>query len=166
MASQDLDLMRRECGREYIAALERLGFRPDVAFWAFDKTRDTFILVIASDLLDYSGPFQMSQLLIKAYNASATPAQIDPFTVRTYSTRQAFIRDLRNWVQSAQNIQFKDQHGELITEQPERITIGYGDLEVEVGWLYRFDEPKGKLKTIDASRRWRRFQRNVEAIAA
>jgi hypothetical protein len=41
-----------------------------------------------------------------------------------------------------------------------------GGLEIDGDWVYRFDKPPTTAKTTDVLRRWRRFERNVDKVAA
>lgn len=92
MTLTQLDLT---AGADYLRALRRLQLEPDVMCWTYvlpitdgdiDPTRpaDKHLAVVTS-IVDYSGPTAMYDLLFKAYDASITPKEIDPFIVTLYS---------------------------------------------------------------------------------
>ncbi len=161
----ELDLTRRNAGAEYLAALRTLGLRPDALFWGFDKIEQRFILMLVSEMVDFKGPLAIADLLFQAYNASATPKEIDPFVVRLHSPEHALIQRFDS---------FKNVGEATVSPPPgtdgpvSNITIkgvAFGDVEFRPEWTYVFALPP-KRKSVDLSRRWIRFAHNVERLAA
>ena len=85
MAEKPISAERIAAGREFFLALKELGVYPDGLFWAFDEQIEEQVLVPITSLFDYVGPFRFNKLLIKAYNAAATPQSISPFIIRLHS---------------------------------------------------------------------------------
>lgn len=88
MADQPLAEMehRLAAGREYLAALQKLGFQPDAAAWAtVGADRRRFELLIVTSWVDAVGPLPIYDLLFEAFDNRATPAEIDPFNVSLFS---------------------------------------------------------------------------------
>lgn len=86
-----------EAGSEYLSALRRLKFEPEVMCWTYVDSQSFAPdieadfkdirkeLAIVSSLVDYAGPKALYDLLFQAYDASLLPQQIDPFSVTLYS---------------------------------------------------------------------------------
>ena len=92
MDQRDLGVARYDAGAEYLDALRRLKLEPEALFWAYDPTLGQFVLVIVTSLFDFAGPLALTKLLFDAYNASATPSEIDPFILRLHSPKHALYR--------------------------------------------------------------------------
>ena len=162
-----LDVSRKEAGADYLASVEMLGLRPTALFWAFDKTLEQFVLVLTTPMFDYAGPLELSKVLIEAYRKSGTPKEIDPFIVQMHSPEHAIIREMAKFMPfNASAATVSDPSG-----RPRQdigivaLTINTGDLEVSSNWVYRFEKP-APVKTVEASRRWRRFVDRVDKLAA
>jgi hypothetical protein len=56
--------------------------------------------------------------------------------------------------------------GKPIGEGIELKSATVGDLIVSPMWVYKITGAPKKLKSVDLSRRWSRFERNVEHLAA
>jgi hypothetical protein len=153
-----------ESGEEYLLALRKLGLDPDGLLWAHDKTMNEFVLVLITSQFDFVGPLEIYRLLTRAYNLAATPKEISPFIVRIHSPQQHIARKLQEVY--GMRVAFHGPDGWFKPEDQKgaTITIGVGDLEFQTGWIYVLN-PK-KLKTGERVRKWARFKRNVEALAA
>ena len=86
----------RVAGADYLRALRRLGFEPDVCCWTLElpQTRDAKQafekhLALVSSLADRVGSRAIYELLFKAFDSAATPREIDPFNVSLYSPASA-----------------------------------------------------------------------------
>jgi hypothetical protein len=147
-----------EAGERYDAALRALGLRPDGLFWAWDKTIRDFVLVLVTRHLDHAGPLELFRLLTRAYNLSATPAEISPFIVRVHSPDQQIIRNLLM-------IDAFDKEGKRVDYITARGEIA--DLEYVNHWVYYWpDLKKKKPHPVSRTREWNRFRRTVEQLAA
>ncbi len=160
----ELDLTRREAGSEYLTALQTLGLRPDALFWGFDKVEDRFVLMLVTDMVDLKGPLAVADLLFQAYNASATPKEIDPFVVRLHSPEHALMRQFEPFRDPRVRISSPTNPHAFFPDT--RVTgVTFGDVEFRSEWIYRFDLPP-KRKSVELLRRWNRFARNVDQLAA
>jgi hypothetical protein len=150
-----------EAGQEYLSALRKLGLDPDGLFWARDATMGEFVLVLITSQVDFVGPLEIYRLLTRAYNLAATPAAISPFIVRIHSPAQHIVERISNvW---GARLKFHGSEGWFEAERS-LVHVGIEDLQFHFAWVYAFN-PK-KLKTGDRVRKWARFKRNVEALAA
>lgn len=171
MDQNDLGLARYDAGRDYLAALRRLGLDPEALFWAFDSEVRQFVLVLVTRFFDYAGPLALSEVLFKAYNAAATPAEIDPFILRLHSPEQKIYRELLFSLRSTGTIEAgadRDVYHRAVIAG-ERVQAGvlnfkYADLEGFGAWIYTASAQRKKL--IDIARPWDRLSHNVEALAA
>lgn len=161
MDTPELDVGRKVAGQHYLKALLALGMDPVALFWAFDRKVDSFVLVLITEFFDYKGPYEISKLLFKAYNAAATPREIDPFIIRLHSPAQKAIRNFR----IPTHIYNVDQTGRPVGEPAELKSATVGDLIVSGDWVYKFGKPS-KKKSTELSRLWSRFERNIEKLAA
>jgi hypothetical protein len=164
MDTPELDMIRRQAGKDYWDALRKLGLEPDGLFWAHDGKLG-FVLVLITEMFDYKGPLEISKLLFKAYNAAATPREVDPFIVRLHSPEQTIVRDSFPMGVSP-SVQKVNEVTKLPEGSPTAIkNVKFGDFTMSHDWVYKFKLPD-KKKTIDLGRRWSRFERNVERLAA
>lgn len=161
----DLDAGRLEAGRDYLQALRKLGLEPDGLLWAHDRDLEQFVLVLVTKFVDVAGPLDLSKTLFAAYNAAATPREIDPFIVRLHSPNQSIIRSLSEALQTKYRVQEIDEDGRPgAFVEDMRITLTVGPLVVQREWIYQFKQRK--QANIDVSRRWHRFSDNVQHLAA
>jgi hypothetical protein len=168
---KDLGVERYDAGQDYLAALRVLRLEPDALFWAFDKGIEQFVLVLVTTLFDFAGPLALTQLLFDAYNAAATPKEIDPFIIRLHSPKHALYRAAQGHI--ATRFDQADLKGAAL----DRATIAgdvnpsiiaafqVGDLESFGPWVYK-GTPKVRARALDPERRWNRFERAVHAVAA
>ena len=162
MDTPELDVTRHKAGARYLEALRKLGLEPVALFWAYDAAVKHFVLVLITEFFDLKGPYEISKLLFKAYNAAATPQEIDPFIVRLHSPAQSAIRSLR----MPTHIRPVDQRtGRPTGTAVEIKTSTHGDLTVSPQWTYKFGRVSKKI-SVDLRRRWSRFERNVTDLAA
>lgn len=154
-------------GKEYGEALEKLGLDPHALLWAFDEVENRFILILVTDFFDVKGPLEISRQLFKAYNASATPQEIDPFTVRVHSINQPFGDEIHGLAASDGKVNIYDK---FLKPKPgaENIRISSyikDGLEFRTEWIISAKKSHAR-KTIELSRRWDRFTKNLDSIAA
>lgn len=171
MDQKNLGVERYDAGGDYLAALRVLKLEPEALFWAYDKGIEQFVLVLVTSLFDFAGPLALTQLLFDAYNAAATPKEIDPFIVRLHSPKHTLYRAVRGHI--ATRFDQADLKGSAL----DRATVAgdvtpsiiaafqVGDLESFGSWVYK-STPKSKVKAVDPERRWTRFERAVHAFAA
>lgn len=166
MATTELEPKYLTAGREFDQALSRLGFEPEGIFWGYDEEVSQHVLLIVTGLFDYTGPLEISRQLFKAYNASATPKEIDPFVVRLHSISQPAGKSLLEFAAG----DFEIQRINKATGKPDSDLIpvknvkSYG-IELRKEWVIEI-RPIKKHKTTDMSRKWARFTRNVDKVAA
>ena len=171
MDQRDLGVKRYDAGLDYLAAIRRLKLEPDALFWAYDKTVDNIVLVLVTSLFDFAGPLALTRLLFEAYNASATPKEVDPFILRLHSPKHAIYRaaqvhignrfdraDLKGYALDRATIA-----GEITP--PVIASFQAGDIESFGTWVYKSTR-SSKTKVLELMQRWRHFEQAVHAVAA
>lgn len=162
MAGYTLPPDHLNTGADYLSALQKLGLDPEGLLWAYDRTLKEFVLVLVTGQFDFVGPTAIYETLTKAYNLAATPEAISPFIVRLHSPQQAIVRELRTaygWDIRVDPFRPTDPPGLSVD-----IALSAGDLTFRIEWVYHLRERK--VAPAERARRWRRFQGNVEKLAA
>jgi hypothetical protein len=171
MDPKNLGVARYDAGQRFLAAVRELGLRPDALFWAYDKQLENFVLVLITNFFDFAGPLEVSRRLFAAYRASATPKEIDPFLVRVHSPHQRIFSELRIMLMSGvghKGVPKEIFDREVVSgeRQPALdFAFEYGGLESYGVWVYHSSK-QGPRPVMQAEVSWRRFDRNVEALAA
>jgi hypothetical protein len=168
----DRGVARYDAGADYLAALRRLKLEPEALFWAYDRMLEQFVLVIVTSLFDFAGPLALMRLLFDAYNAAATPKEIDPFILRLHSPKHAFYRAAQLHI--GNRFDMADLKGRALDRAtiagevtpPVIASFRAGDVESFGTWVYKSTPVVSKAKTVDQERRWRRFESAVHALAA
>jgi hypothetical protein len=159
---QALPSGRLEAGSDFLAALKKLGLEPDGLLWAYDTTFDEFVLVMITAQFDFVGPRAIYELLTTAYKLEATPQAVSPFIVRIHSPNQQVVTELRKaygWdIRVDPIVEREGVHAWATVE------LKVGDLTFQMDWVYFIRDKK--VRPVERSRRWARFQRTVEALAA
>lgn len=151
-------------GEGYLAALENLGLRPEGLLWAFDATIDNFVLVLVTAQFDHVGPTAIYKVLTRAYRASITPEEINPFVVRLHSVNHAIVPVLKQALDLGLDAQSMRSDGTMGPAEFIQIHLDAMDLKFKKEWVYRF--AVNRIKPAERSRRWKRFSENVERLAA
>lgn len=94
MATNELTETHMIAAREFTDSLSTIGFDMDAVFWGYDEEDERYVLIVVTDVFDAKGPLEIYQQIFKAYNASLTPKEIDPFSVRVLSKNQTTAKDL------------------------------------------------------------------------
>lgn len=166
MAERALIEMQRRltAGREYLTALRKLGFDPDVMAWAGAGEADPghegagrFELLLVTTWADNIGPKAVYDLLFEAYDASATPKEIDPFIVTLFSPQTRVAADLLGAIRTARSPRLPPGG------QPIMI-LGMLDYFTTTDWIIVGREPRSTR--FEDARRFGAFQRNVQKLAA
>jgi hypothetical protein len=169
---KDLGVERYEAGRDYLAALRHLRLEPEALFWAYDKSMGQLVLVLVTSLFDFAGPLALTKLLFDAYNAAATPKEIDPFILRLHSPKHTLYRAAQAHIGT--RVDSADLKGAALDRatisgefKPSAVaSFGAGDLESFGTWVYKSTpSPKG-VKAVELGPRWKRFEHAVHALAA
>lgn len=152
---------RLVAGRDYLAALRKLGFHPDALLWAFRggvPEPAPFELLIISTWADSIGPKAIYDLLFEAYDASATPKEIDPFIVSLFSHHTKVATDMGDAIRTIQSeaIPADGSQPMLILGMMDYITIPQ--------WIISYRQPRSNR--FDDLRRFGAFQTNVTKLAA
>ncbi|WP_232494905.1 hypothetical protein [Novosphingobium kaempferiae] len=151
-----------ELGKTYLRELRRLGINPEAMMWAFERDTQKFALLIVWSGVEKYGPLRLSELLFKAYRLGALPQQIDPFAVHVFGYGHLISSLLLSTPPEGAhylNI-FHSENGGAPVELDDESTIFWA----ETSWVYcRADRKKSGLAV---GTEWRRFQRNVERLAA
>lgn len=167
MAAPDIDERFLTAGREYGDALVDLGLDPHALFWAYDEDETRHVLVLVTDFFDYKGPLEISKQLFRAYNASLTPKEIDPFTVRLHSINQPAGEELRGFAGANGRFKLWDKNMVHKPLPPEARMESFkiGSLVMKPEWTIRV-RPSKPRNSVELGRRWDRFTRNVDRVAA
>lgn len=172
MDQRDLGIERYDAGHEYLAAIRALNLEPEALFWAYDKGIEQFVLVLVTSLFDFAGPLALTNLLFEAYNAAATPKEIDPFIIRLHSPNHALYRVAKDNIGNRfDRVDLKgralDRASVAGTVTPSVVvSFRVGDLEGFGAWVYKSTTKAAKAKSVEFERRWRRFERAVHSVAA
>jgi hypothetical protein len=153
-----------EAGQEYLDSVRRLGLEPEGFLWAYDKTIEQYVLVMVTSQFDTVGPQEIYRLLTKAYRASATPREINPFIIRLHSVNQLIVPHLQRAVELDITSSVKKADGSVSEATYIDILKNALDLSFRKEWIYVFRIKR--VKPADRSRRWKRFAQNVERLAA
>jgi len=167
MATPELEERFLDAGKEFASSLDNLGLDAHALFWAFDKEEGRHVLVLVTDFFDLKGPLEISKQLFKAYNASVTPQEIDPFVVRLHSINQPMGVEYSEHAGMDWTFKIwdKDMNPKPVPPEARISAIDVGGLEMRPGWVIR-SRRIPKRKTTEISRRWDRFTRNVQKAAA
>lgn len=162
MAEQPVIQMQRrlEAGREYFDALKKLGFTPDALLWAHagGSAHDAPMeLVIVTAWVDTIGPKAIYDLLFEAYDASATPREIDPFIVSLFSPQTQVAKDIAAAVRTVQD------HAHEHNFRP-MLVLGMMDYVTIPSWILWYRPSKSKL--FEDTRHFSAFKNNIERLAA
>jgi hypothetical protein len=163
MAAPAIDQRQIDAGFEFDKTLTELGLDANGVLWAFDRDLDHHVLVVITDFFDFKGPLEISKALFAAYNAAILPKEIDPFIVQLYSTRQPFARNLLDF--AGNRADYVDEETGEKKPLDDLIELGVGSLAFKQNWVIK-RLIKSDRKSAELSRRWKRFEANVEKIAA
>jgi hypothetical protein len=169
---KDLGVERYDAGRNYLAALRHLRLEPEALFWAYDKSIGQLVLVLVTSLFDFAGPLALTKLLFDAYNAAATPEEIDPFVVRLHSPKHALYRAAQNRIGDRfdrANLKGAALDRATISGEitpPVVVFLQAGDLESFGTWVYKSTARSTAKPKMEQERRWKHFERAVHAVAA
>ena len=156
-------------GADYLASLQKLGLDPNCLFWADDEVVRHPVLVLVTRQFDRVGPLALSELLFKAYDAAATPREINPFVLRLHSPEQAVIRGLNQFAQDkvVMIAHFADGRSEDNSgpNYGPQFLMG-GGLRFQHEWIYKWDISTPAPSRMAMTRQWRRFAGNVYGVAA
>lgn len=162
-AERALDAARVGAGKEYLAALNALGLKPDVLCWVYEVEEGEMQLAIVTSMAERVGGLSIYKLLFRAYEAAATPREINPFIVSVYGPKSNFGVKLRRVLGGlAERGTFSvPERAALFTltdtgASGRRVVLGRG--------VYVASE--GRRSAAEDLKRFRHFQRRVEALAA
>jgi hypothetical protein len=158
-----LDDERHAAGAVYLAALRTLGLEPDGLFWAWDRLDERWVLMLVSRYFDIVGPSALSTLLFKAYNAAATPAEIDPFIIRIHSPDHHMIRSMIKGMDDFKS-QVIDRGRITKGDSMENALFGNNSILVPLPKAYVWKDVR--RPTIDLLRKWGFITKKVDALAA
>jgi hypothetical protein len=146
-------------GADYLRSLQRLGLDPEGLFWAHDAAVGAHVLVLVTSFYDHAGPLALSRTLFEAYEQAATPKEIEPFIIRLHSPDHTVIRSLvRVGI-------IHDPEDEDAPRPTFDVFYNGGGMTFKKPWIYKWGTPR-KRSPAELSRRWNRFHRNVQRLAA
>lgn len=155
-------------GIEYMQTLIALGSSPEIMCWALftdspEMTEASMQLVIVDSWFDRIGPTAIYEALFKAYDASVTPKEVNPFIVSVFSPKSEFAIDLRN---ALRNIDVPRTHNGRAVEREHMIYVVGSKRPVLVAGAYVLKSPDRKGTAIDDMRAWERFKTEIDRRAA
>jgi hypothetical protein len=151
---------RMKAGREYVSSLRKLGFDPEIAVWVIPNQRpegSDMELILVTSWADNIGPKAIYDLLFEAYDASATPREIDPFVVTLMSPQTQVAQDLRGGLLTM-------RHENFGPEDRPMFILGMFDYTTVPQWIVAHRDVKPAR--FEDLRRFAAFQRNVTSLAA
>jgi hypothetical protein len=169
---------RLEAGRDYQAALQRLGFPIQAILWTLPEERgihskaaanieDELELGIVSTLIEREGPRIIYDLLWQAYDHAGTPKSISPWSVCLYGSLSRFGREVRNipildGVEVRATLVFQEQAEKARPMQP--VWVSFAGRLTQNNWVYKREV--GNRGTAADRRAIKAFTRNVEELKA
>lgn len=162
-------MIQKQAGAEYLTALQKLGLDPECLFWAEDEIIGIPVLVLVTRQVDRVGPLALSRLLFKAFNAAATPNEINPFLVRLHSPEQSIIQELGKVVEMNKEFELHFAHGSPVASSDRPVgpeLLAGGGLRFERDWIYKWNTASEEQSKDHMVRQWRLFSENVERLAA
>lgn len=162
MAERAVIEMERKlkAGREYAAALKKLGFNPNALLWAGvgrEGPDSRMELLIVTNWIDDVGPKAIYDLLFEAYDASATPKEIDPFIVSLFSPHTQVAADIRGALYTVRTEPLREDARPMFI-------LGMMDYFTIPDWIISYRPSKSSH--FDDLRRFHAFQNNVAKLAA
>lgn len=140
---------RMALGREYVRALDRLGFFPDYAVWTWRTTREEWQLAIVTRLVDrLGGASRIYDAMFEAADAGLTPPEPEIWSTSLYSPDMLFPQEL-----------------DAILAQAGPRNAPHADIRIESivarrSWIVsRRDDPVREPEALDAM--WRTFRAAV-----
>ncbi len=166
MAAPDLEERYLKAGHEFADALKKLGLDPLALLWIYDFDIRRHVLVLVTDFFDLKGPLEISRYLFRAYNASATPKEIDPFLVRLHSPDQAVSKTLLGI--AMENADLYAEFG-VVGQSKDLIAKIDGfsaeGAAMKQSWVVKPYKHR-KRNSVELGRHWARFTQNVDKLAA
>jgi hypothetical protein len=166
MAEQSVKEMQRrlKAGRDYLASLRKLGFEPEAAFWALpgsDESEDNYQLIIISSWVHTIGPLAVYDLLFEAYDASATPKEIDPFCVSLFSPKSRIAVDFWNAVRTFEVAKARDADSQSLIPM---MVLGVFDYCTTSEYI--LSNRRVTSTRFNDARRFNAFKSNIAKLAA
>jgi len=160
--------------KEFSNALSAIGFDMAGVLWAYDNEDERFVLIVITDVFDAKGPLEISKQLFRAYNASLTPKEIDPFFVRLLSTNHTAAKNFLMVVHSDWKVMHytKDTPEFAVRNNTAKGTVltleDYSDSEVTIRpeWVVMLKPFHNPRKKHEINRKWDFFKRNLDRLAA
>jgi hypothetical protein len=143
-----------KAGSEYLRSIQTLGLDPECFFWAVDFVVGHHVLILATSAYEFAGPTEIARTLFKAYNASATPREVDPFLLRFHSLQHSFIKSVAERRELWKN--FDDPANKTL--------FGFRDLKWHPDWFYKFNTAEPQVTQMKQN--WRRYERHINQLAA
>jgi len=176
MVTPELSANYMQAAHEFTNALQSLGFDMEAVFWGYDSNEKRHILIVVTDVFDAQGPLAIHQQIFRAYNASLTPKEIDPFIISLFSPAQTFAVKLLAMVDNEwQFHRYLDEDPSsyaLINEMVKSLTAHVREFEsegiaIKPEWAVTLKARHKPRKTVEINRRWHSFKHHIdERIAA
>lgn len=164
---QDLPPGHIMAGSSYCDALAQFGLDLQAAMWAYDLERSHHVFLLFSDLVDFAGPAKITQKLFQAYESSEDFKQVDPFHVIVRSSRSGWFKDIVRVLGTEVVVMPSEPKSPLevdIEVGSMRLTLSNKIVVTNEWVVIQPLELKKKRPTTNLSRRWKRFERNMDNL--
>ncbi|TXN72403.1 hypothetical protein [Methylobacterium sp. WL6] len=158
----DLPEVLEQAGHSFKDAIIKLGLSVEGILWVNMIESKKFEMWIVWSGLDAYGPLAIAKSLFRAYNAAALPQVIDPFDITVVGPEHIVSR-LHAAFSKKSNIEAPDlaEYAALYLQEGENKTVFCA---VKRSWILL--PVKRRLPKKEIDRGWRRFQDNVDKLAA
>jgi hypothetical protein len=163
MADDIVSLSRLEAGRDYLAALDGLGFLTETMMWTIAGTGNNVDpeLSIVTSFIERVGSNEIYELLFEAYEKAGTPSEIDPWIVSLYGSGTQFAHAAKGMhIVGGANLNFADGSQR---EFPDELWHGVVDRLTKPSWIYKLGNVVDDWTL--QKRRFAKFQKNVHALS-
>ena len=149
MAEVIMTAERMALGRDYVRALNRLGFLPDFAIWTWRTMREEWQLAIVTRLIDrLGGASRVYDALFEAHDVGLTPVEPQVWSTSLYSPLMLFPEELASVL------------AEAGPDRDPEADIRIETILTRESWIVsRCRDPIGEQQALDAM--WRTFRAAV-----
>lgn len=171
-AEAALDEVRSRAGIEYLKALRSLGLDPDILCWVYEPGEGEMGLALITTLAERVESMRIYDLLFRAYEAAATPREVDPFIVSVYGSGSVFATWLKGilarYTANGMPLAGDTKKGTKFSFRHQSINLWDhslgGDRIVLARGVYALKQARRSHAT--DLKRWKTFERNVLRLAA
>ncbi|NRF12177.1 hypothetical protein [Agrobacterium pusense] len=153
-----------ESAKRFDESLLSLGLAANLVTWAVEEGVKDPVLVLVTDFFDLRGPLDVARKIFDAYNASALPAEIDPFIIRLHSIQQPVAQMLMGLTDDNHASRKDAAKISAETKREPLFVIGADNLVFTMDMF--ISRRPSRRDHADTIRRWKSFSKAVDALAA